>query len=86
MYFGPRPAYDGDGKQIREVLVVDTAGGTVPHLVWSSSGPEKTFCGLAPHHVSRTWFAAVGCSKCTKSARLKGIAQITDVDGELIDL
>lgn len=86
MHIGPRPAYDSDGKHIREVLVVDTAGGTAPHLAWASSESEKTFCGLTPARVSRTWFEAVGCSKCARSARGKGIARIADVDGELIDL
>ncbi len=86
MHYGPRPAYDDDGKQTREVIVVDTAGGTSPHLTWASSEPGKTFCGLTPRRVSRTWFAMVGCAKCAKSARGKGVAQITDSDGELITL
>lgn len=86
MHIGPRPAYDGAGKQIREVLIVDTAAGTSPHLTWASSEGGKTFCGLEPHRVSRTWFAMVGCAKCTRSARAQGVAQITDSDGELITL
>lgn len=86
MYFGPRPAYDSNGKHIREVLVVDTASGTAPHLAWTSSKSEKTFCGLTPARVSRTWFEAVGCAKCARSARGKGIARLTDADGDLIEL
>lgn len=86
MFFGPRPALDGDGVHLREVLVVDTASGTAPHLVWAGSKPEKTFCGLTPARVSRTWFRMVGCAKCARSARGKGIARLTDADGELIAL
>ena len=86
VHIGLRPAYDSAGKQIREVLVVDTAGGTSPHLTWASSEAGKTFCGLTPSRVSRTWFGVVGCAKCKRSARTQGVARITDVDGELISL
>jgi hypothetical protein len=86
VHIGPRPAYDGAGKQIRDVLIVDTAGGTRPHLTWAAAEGGKTFCGLEPRRVSLTWFAMVGCAKCTRSARTQGVAQITDSDGELITL
>ncbi|MFS0701848.1 hypothetical protein AB6N24_17895 [Cellulomonas sp. 179-A 4D5 NHS] len=86
MHFGPRPAYNGAGEQIQDVLVVNTLGGIAPHLSWASSTSTKTFCGLAPDRVSRTWFELAGCAKCQAAAKRKGVARVTDVDGHLIDL
>lgn len=78
-------AADGDGRQIADVLVADTVSGPAPHLLWSRK-PERTLCGLTPARPSRIWFAMVGCAKCRRAARTKGIATITDVDGATVRL
>jgi hypothetical protein len=41
------------------------------------------FGGVETSWPSRTWFALAGCKRCAKSARKKGIAAITDVDGDM---
>lgn len=86
MHLGPRPALDTDGKSIQEVFVVDTANGAASHLQWASSQVGTTFCGLTSHRMSQTWFELSGCKKCVRVAHAEGVARITDVDGELIDL
>ena len=80
------PAFNDAGKRIRDVFVVETSGGTAPHLAWAGGGIEKTMCELAYQGMSRTWFELAGCKKCRRAARGKGVARITDVEGELIDL
>ena len=78
-------ATSGGARRVADVFIFDTRAGLAPHLVWSTT-PGKTFCGLEPSRPSRTWFALAGCGKCRKSAVAAGIAMITDVDGEHVEL
>lgn len=82
----PGVAYDAAGHRVRDVLVVDTQAGSTPHLAWGGTDIAQTFCGLDIGAMSRTWFGLAGCAKCRRSARKQGVARITDVDGELVDL
>lgn len=70
------------GEHGPDILVVDTLGGNQPHLALLDD-PYLTFCGVETSWPSRTWFALTGCKRCAKSARKKGIAAITDVDGDM---
>lgn len=79
------PAAREGGTRVPDVFIFDTASGLAPHLVDSTS-PEKTVCGLAPSRPSRTWFSLAGCRKCRRAAVKAGIATVTDVDGDRIDL
>lgn len=86
MSFIDPSAYGEAGKRIRDIQVVNTRGGTQPHLAWVGVGLTKTFCGLQAARLSRTWFEITGCAKCRRSAVHQGVATITDVDGQRIDL
>jgi hypothetical protein len=70
------------GEHGPDILVVDTSGGTQPHLALLDD-LTLTFCGVESSWPSRTWFVLTGCKRCTKSARKKGIAAVTDVDGDM---
>lgn len=66
------------------MVVVDTRGGTRPHLAWAPG--EVTFCGLAADRPSRTWFELTGCAKCARAGRSHGLVEITDVGGRRVPL
>ena len=80
------PAQDAAGKHVRDVFVVDTRTGTACHLAWGGADITETLCDLAFTTMSRTWFELAGCGRCRKAARALGVAKVTDVDGELIDV
>lgn len=71
-----------DGEHGPDILIVDTWGGNQPHLALLDD-PYVTFCGVETSGPSRTWFGLTGCKRCTASARTKGIAAVTDVDGDM---
>lgn len=80
-------AHDSSGKRVRDVLVVDTGGGTASHLAWLGNDAEATtFCGLVWTRPSRAFFEFNGCAKCVRAATAAGVARITDSDGEPVDL
>lgn len=79
-------AYGPDWKRTRDVMVVNTPGGTSTHLALKFSQSTGTLCGQQVARVARAWFLLSGCKKCAKAALKQGIATITDTDGTLIDL
>lgn len=70
------------GEHGPDILIAGTWGGTVPHLALLED-PYLTFCGVETSGPSQTWFGLTGCKRCAKSARKKGIAAVTDVDGDM---
>jgi hypothetical protein len=75
-------SHQASGEHGPDILIVATCGDTRPHLTLLDD-PHLTFCGVETSGPSRKWFALTGCQRCAKSARNKGIAAITDVDGDL---
>lgn len=71
-----------NGEPGPDLLIVDTPGGIQPHLALLDE-PRMTFCGVETAGPSRTWFGLTGCKRCSKSARKKGFAAVTDVDGDM---
>ena len=72
------------GAPAPDVVVVDTRGGTRPHLAWTPG--DVTFCGLAVDRPSRTWFELTGCRKCARAGRAHGLVEVTDVGGRRVPL
>lgn len=79
---GMNTSHHTSGEHGPDILVVDTWGGTQPHLALLDD-PYLTFCGVETSGPSRTWFALTGCKRCATSARKKGIAGIKDVDSDM---
>ena len=75
-------SHQHSGEHGPDILIVDTLGGNQPHLALLDD-PYVTFCGVETSGPSRTWFALTGCKRCAASARKKGIAAVTDVDGDM---
>jgi hypothetical protein len=71
-----------DGEYGLEITIVLTRAGYQPHLALLDD-PYVTFCGLDAHFPSPTWFGLIGCRRCSASARKKGIAAVTDIDGDM---
>jgi hypothetical protein len=75
-------SHQRDAEQGPDILIVDTLGGNQPHLALLDD-PYVTFCGVETSGSSRTWFGLTGCKRSAASARKKGIAAVTDVDGDM---
>lgn len=75
-------SHERSGEHGPDILIVDTPGGTRPHLALLDD-PYISFCGVETSGPSRTWFALTGCKRCAAAARKKGIAAVTDVDGDM---
>jgi hypothetical protein len=75
-------SHEHSGEHGPDILIVDTPGGTRPHLALLDD-PYISFCRVETSGPSRTWFALTGCKRCATAARKKGIAAVTDVDGDM---
>lgn len=73
-----RPSASGVG-------VVASRGGTSPHLVDLALRKDRSLCGVEIEFGAPcASFGMAGCKKCARLAIGRGLAEISDIDAEVV--
>ena len=69
------------------VRVVGSRSGTSPHLVDLASRQATALCGVGVDFAAvGAWFGMAGCKKCARLAIGRGLSEVADIDGEVVQL
>jgi hypothetical protein len=69
------------------IAVAASQGGTSPHLVDLTTAETSSLCGVSiDFKAPCAWFGVSGCKKCAKTAIRRGLSEINDIDGEVVEL
>lgn len=70
-----------------DVGVVGSRSGTSLHLVELAARQATSLCGVGVDFAAvRAGFGVAGCKKCARLAIGRGLSEVADVDGDVVQL